>query len=156
MAPKTAGAGATPLLYPLLPGTVNIAPPTGKDDLGRGGGAPDRDRDGRPGDRRRVIGETCRDHAVHHPRPPGRRVREICEEYSILHDRRLDTDRLLAEGRFWGIQRWGVTPDVLVAAKAGVSSGYAPVRRWSKLTETGTQFKSVKALLEELYRTQRS
>ena len=54
------------------------------------------------------------------------RVREICDEYGVL----LIADETLTgcyrTGTAWGIQRWGVTPDVLVAAKA-VSSGYAPV-----------------------------
>ena len=54
------------------------------------------------------------------------RVREICDEYGVLMIADETLTGCCRTGQFWGIQRWGVTPDVLVAAKA-VSSGYAPV-----------------------------
>jgi adenosylmethionine-8-amino-7-oxononanoate aminotransferase len=54
------------------------------------------------------------------------RIREICDEYGVLMIADETLTGCYRTGTAWAIQGWGVTPDVLVAAKA-VSSGYAPV-----------------------------
>ena len=62
------------------------------------------------------------------PAPPGyfQRIREICERYEVL----FIADEVMSgfgrTGRWFAIEHWGVTPDILVAAK-GVSGGYAPL-----------------------------
>jgi adenosylmethionine-8-amino-7-oxononanoate aminotransferase len=53
-------------------------------------------------------------------------VREICSRYGIL----LIADEIITgfgrTGRWWGLEHWGVTPDILSFAK-GVTSGYLPL-----------------------------
>ncbi len=62
------------------------------------------------------------------PAPPGyfQRIREICDRYEVL----FIADEVMCgfgrSGRWFAIEHWDVTPDVLVAAK-GVSGGYAPL-----------------------------
>lgn len=54
------------------------------------------------------------------------RVREICNRYDVL----LIADEIITgfgrTGRWWGLQHWGVTPDIQSIAK-GVTSGYLPL-----------------------------
>jgi len=60
--------------------------------------------------------------------PPGYwpRVREICDRYGVL----LIADEVMTglgrTGRWFGVEHWGVTPDILVTAK-GASGGYWPL-----------------------------
>lgn len=60
--------------------------------------------------------------------PPNywRSVREICDRHDVL----LVLDEVLTgfgrTGRAFGIDHWGVTPDLITCAK-GISSGYAPL-----------------------------
>jgi adenosylmethionine-8-amino-7-oxononanoate aminotransferase len=59
--------------------------------------------------------------------PPGYwpRIREICDRYGVL----LIVDEVLTgmgrTGRWWGIDHWEVTPDILVTSK-GIAGGYLP------------------------------
>jgi len=54
------------------------------------------------------------------------RIREICDRHGVL----LIADEVLVglgrTGRWWAIERWGVTPDLLVASK-GTAGGYFPL-----------------------------
>jgi putrescine---pyruvate transaminase len=54
------------------------------------------------------------------------RVREICDRYNVL----LIADEIITgfgrTGLWWGLQHWGVTPDIQSFAK-GVTSGYLPL-----------------------------
>jgi putrescine---pyruvate transaminase len=54
------------------------------------------------------------------------RVRDICDRYDVL----LIADEIVTgfgrTGRWWGLQHWGVTPDIQSIAK-GVTSGYLPL-----------------------------
>jgi adenosylmethionine-8-amino-7-oxononanoate aminotransferase len=115
------------LYYPLMPGVVNIAPPTGTNDLDAAEALRTAIEMEGPETVAAFIAEpvaiiqfTIPD-ADYWPR-----VREICDEYGIL----LIADETLTgccrTGRFWGIEHWGVTPDVMITAKA-LSGGYAPV-----------------------------
>jgi adenosylmethionine-8-amino-7-oxononanoate aminotransferase len=53
-------------------------------------------------------------------------VREICDRHGVL----LIADEVLVglgrTGRWWGLDHWGVTPDIMVASK-GTASGYFPL-----------------------------
>jgi adenosylmethionine-8-amino-7-oxononanoate aminotransferase len=53
-------------------------------------------------------------------------VREICDEYDVL----LICDEVMSglgrTGYNWGIDHWGVTPDIITTAK-GISGGYVPL-----------------------------
>jgi hypothetical protein len=54
------------------------------------------------------------------------RIRQICDQYGIL----LIADEVLVgmgrTGKWWGINHWDVTPDILIASK-GVAGGYFPL-----------------------------
>lgn len=62
------------------------------------------------------------------PASPGyfSRIREICDRYGVL----FIADEVMTgfgrTGRHWGIDHWGVLPDLIVCAK-GISGGYAPL-----------------------------
>jgi adenosylmethionine-8-amino-7-oxononanoate aminotransferase len=62
------------------------------------------------------------------PATPGyfERVREICDRYGIL----FIADEVMTgfgrTGRAWGLDHWGVVPDLIACAK-GISGGYAPL-----------------------------
>ncbi len=115
------------LYYPLMPGTVNIQPPTGHDDLVAAEALRTAIEMEGPETVAAFIGEPI---AIMQFTIPDAdywpRVREICDEYGVLMIADETLTGCCRTGRFWGIDHWGVTPDVLVAAKA-VSSGYAPV-----------------------------
>ena len=53
-------------------------------------------------------------------------IREICDKYGVL----LIADEVLVgmgrTGRWWGIDHWSVTPDILVTSK-GTAGGYFPL-----------------------------
>jgi adenosylmethionine-8-amino-7-oxononanoate aminotransferase len=115
------------LYYPLVPGTVNIQPPTGRDDIIAAEALRTAIEMEGPETVAAFIGEPV---AIMQFTIPDAdywpRVREICDEYGVLMIADETLTGCCRTGRFWGIDNWGVTPDVLVAAKA-VSSGYAPV-----------------------------
>ena len=84
------------------------------------------------------------------PAPPGyyERIREICDRYGVLYI----SDEVMTgwgrTGKFWGVDHWGVTPDIIVTAK-GMSSGYAPIAAtiardsvWQPLQEKGSPFRA--------------
>ena len=54
------------------------------------------------------------------------RIRQICDEYGVL----LIADEVLVgmgrTGRWWGLEHWDVTPDILVTSK-GAAGGYFPL-----------------------------
>jgi adenosylmethionine-8-amino-7-oxononanoate aminotransferase len=54
------------------------------------------------------------------------RIREICDRYGVL----FIADEVMTgfgrTGRPWGLDHWGVTPDLIVCAK-GISGGYTPL-----------------------------
>jgi len=62
------------------------------------------------------------------PAPPGyfERIRDICDRSEVL----FIADEVMSgfgrTGRWFAVEHWGVTPDILVAAK-GASGGYAPL-----------------------------
>ena len=96
-------APARRALLPAPPGHGQHRPADGEGRHGRGRGAPDGDRDGGPGDRRRVHRRARRDHAVHDPRrrllaAGPRDLRRVRRP----DDRRRDADRLLPDGPVLG------------------------------------------------------
>nr|MBA3451155.1 aminotransferase class III-fold pyridoxal phosphate-dependent enzyme [Chloroflexia bacterium] len=62
------------------------------------------------------------------PATPGyfQRIREICDRYGVL----FIADEVMTgfgrTGQRWGLDHWGVTPDLITCAK-GISGGYAPL-----------------------------
>ncbi|HZS86049.1 MAG TPA: aspartate aminotransferase family protein [Chloroflexota bacterium] len=62
------------------------------------------------------------------PAPPGyfQAIREICDRYNVL----FIADEVMTgfgrTGKMFGIEHWGVTPDLMACAK-GMASGYAPL-----------------------------
>src|SRR5205814_7926096 len=62
------------------------------------------------------------------PAPPGyfQRIREICDRYEVL----FIADEVMTgfgrTGRRFGIEHWGVVPDLMAIAK-GISAGYVPL-----------------------------
>jgi taurine---2-oxoglutarate transaminase len=60
--------------------------------------------------------------------PPdyGRKIREICDKYGII----LIVDEVMTgfirTGKWFGVEHWGVDPDIMVLAK-GLTSGYLPL-----------------------------
>jgi len=115
------------LYYPLMPGTVNVQPPSGTGDLAAAEALRTAIEMEGPETIAAFFGEPV---AIMQFTIPDAdywpRVREICDEYGVL----LVADETLTgccrTGTFWGIERWDVVPDILITAKA-VSSGYAPV-----------------------------
>ena len=72
------------------------------------------------------------------------RIREICDRFGVL----LITDEVLVgfgrTGKWWGIDHWQVTPDILVSSK-GAAGGYYPIGfmavRGDHVQEIKDQFK---------------
>ncbi len=54
------------------------------------------------------------------------RIREICDQYGVL----LIADEVLVgmgrTGKWWGLDHWGITPDIMVTSK-GLAGGYFPL-----------------------------
>ncbi len=85
------------LYYPLVPGTVNIQPPTGTDDIVAAEALRTAIEMEGPGDRRGVHRRAGGDHAVHHPRRRllAARPRDL-RRVRRPADRRRDADRAAA------------------------------------------------------------
>ena len=75
-------------------------------------------------------------------------IREICDKYDVL----FIADEVMTgwgrTGKQWGIDHWGVTPDIVATAK-GMTSGYIPIAAtiaresiWSVLEKNNSPFKS--------------
>ena len=73
-------------------------------------------------------------------------IREICDRHSVL----LIADEVMTAwgrvGRWFGIEEWGITPDIIATAK-GISSGYTPLAAtiareeiWQAIEEGGSSF----------------
>ena len=84
------------------------------------------------------------------PAPPGYfpAIREICDRYGVLWI----ADEVMTgwgrTGTMFGVDHWGVTPDIIATAK-GISSGYAPIAAiiarksvWKPLEENNSPFKA--------------
>ncbi len=84
------------------------------------------------------------------PAPEGyfQRVREICDRYDVL----FIADEVMTgwgrTGKLWGIEHWGVTPDIIATAK-GMTAGYTPLsaiiardRIWDVLEKNHSPFKA--------------
>ena len=84
------------------------------------------------------------------PAPDGyfQLIREICDKYEVL----FIADEVMTgwgrTGKQWGIDHWGVTPDIVATAK-GMTSGYIPIAAtiaresiWSVLEKNHSPFKS--------------
>jgi adenosylmethionine-8-amino-7-oxononanoate aminotransferase len=113
--------------YPMLPGAVHVMPPTGSGDLAAAEEIREKIELEGPETIAAVIGEPV---SITEFKIPDDtywpRVREICDEYGIL----MIVDETLVgccrSGSMWGINHWGVVPDVMIVAKS-LSAGYAPV-----------------------------
>ncbi len=75
-------------------------------------------------------------------------IREICDRYGVL----FIADEVMTgsgrTGRMWGIEHWGVTPDIIATAK-GLTSGYAALAAviakneiWQPLIDNHSPFRS--------------
>jgi len=84
------------------------------------------------------------------PAPEGyfQLIREICDKYEVL----FIADEVMTcfgrTGKLWGIEHWGVTPDIIASAK-GMSSGYTPLSAviakdsiWQPLIDNNSPFKA--------------
>lgn len=84
------------------------------------------------------------------PAPDGyfQKIREICTRYDVL----FIADEVMTgwgrTGKLWGIEHWGVTPDIITTAK-GISGGYSPISAiiareeiWSVLQQNHSPFKA--------------
>jgi adenosylmethionine-8-amino-7-oxononanoate aminotransferase len=75
-------------------------------------------------------------------------IRDICTKYDILF---IDDEVMTGWGRtgsLWGIEHWGVTPDIIATAK-GMTAGYTPLSAviardeiWSVLEKKHSPFKA--------------
>ena len=75
-------------------------------------------------------------------------IREICTKYDVLF---IDDEVMTGWGRtgsLWGIEHWGVTPDIIATAK-GMTAGYTPLSAiiakdeiWSVLEKKHSPFKA--------------
>lgn len=75
-------------------------------------------------------------------------IREICSRYGVLF---IADEVMTAWGRtgtMWGVEHWGVTPDIIATAK-GISSGYTPLAAviasdeiWSTLEKHKSAFRA--------------
>jgi adenosylmethionine-8-amino-7-oxononanoate aminotransferase len=84
------------------------------------------------------------------PAPEGyfQEIRAICDRYNIL----FIADEVMTgwgrTGKLWGIDHWGVTPDIIATAK-GMTAGYTPLSAiiardsiWSALEKNHAAFKA--------------
>ena len=75
-------------------------------------------------------------------------IREICSKYGVMF---IADEVMTAFGRTgtpWGVDHWGVTPDIIATAK-GISSGYTPLAAviaresiWRELEEKNSPFRA--------------
>jgi adenosylmethionine-8-amino-7-oxononanoate aminotransferase len=75
-------------------------------------------------------------------------VRDICDRYGVLF---IADEVMTAWGRtgtLWGVDHWGVTPDIIATAK-GISSGYTPLAAvlareeiWATLEQHNSPFRA--------------
>jgi adenosylmethionine-8-amino-7-oxononanoate aminotransferase len=84
------------------------------------------------------------------PAPEGyfQEIRRICDAYDVLL---IDDEVMTGWGRTgmpWGIDHWGVTPDIIATAK-GITAGYIPLAAtiaresiWSVLEENHSSFRA--------------
>lgn len=73
-------------------------------------------------------------------------IHEICNRYNILFIADEVMTGFARIGSWFGIENWGVTPDIIAAAK-GMSSGYTPISAtiaseaiWQSIEDTGIPF----------------
>ncbi len=84
------------------------------------------------------------------PAPDGyfQAIREICDRYDVL----FIADEVMTgwgrTGKMWGIEHWGVTPDIVATAK-GMTAGYTPLSAviareeiWATLEKAHSPFKA--------------
>jgi adenosylmethionine-8-amino-7-oxononanoate aminotransferase len=84
------------------------------------------------------------------PAPPGyfQAIRDICDRYGVLWI----ADEVMTgwgrTGAMFGVDHWGVTPDIIATAK-GISSGYAPIAAiiardsiWEPLERNSSAFRA--------------
>ena len=84
------------------------------------------------------------------PAPPGyfQEIRAICDRHNIL----FIADEVMTgwgrTGRMWGVEHWGVTPDIIATAK-GMTAGYTPLSAiiarddlWAALERNHSPFKA--------------
>ena len=84
------------------------------------------------------------------PAPDGyfQKIREICDRYDVL----FIADEVMTgwgrTGKMWGIEHWGVTPDIIATAK-GMTAGYTPLSAiiarddiWQALERNHSAFKA--------------
>jgi adenosylmethionine-8-amino-7-oxononanoate aminotransferase len=75
-------------------------------------------------------------------------IRDICDKYEVL----FIADEVMTcfgrTGKMWGMEHWGVTPDIIAAAK-GITSGYTPLSAiiardsvWQPLIDHNSPFKA--------------
>lgn len=75
-------------------------------------------------------------------------IREICDRYQVL----FISDEVMTgwgrTGKMWGIDHWGVTPDIIATAK-GMTAGYTPLSAviardgiWAALEKNHSPFKA--------------
>jgi len=75
-------------------------------------------------------------------------IRDICDRYDVLF---IIDEVMTGFGRIgttWGIEQWGVTPDIIATAK-GITSGYTPLSAvlahndiWQPLIDNNSPFKA--------------
>jgi adenosylmethionine-8-amino-7-oxononanoate aminotransferase len=84
------------------------------------------------------------------PAPDGyfQKIREICDRHNVL----FIADEVMTgwgrTGKMWGIEHWGVTPDIIATAK-GMTAGYTPLSAiiardgiWGVLEKNHSPFKA--------------
>jgi adenosylmethionine-8-amino-7-oxononanoate aminotransferase len=84
------------------------------------------------------------------PAPDGyfQAIREICDRYDVLFIADEVMTAFGRTGRMWGIEHWGVTPDIIATAK-GITSGYVPLAAviakndvWQPLIDNNSGYRS--------------
>jgi len=84
------------------------------------------------------------------PAPDGyfQTIREICDKHEVLFIVDEVMTGLGRTGKMWGMEHWGVTPDIIATAK-GITSGYTPLAAiiardevWEPLIANNSPFKA--------------
>ncbi len=85
-----------------------------------------------------------------YPAPEGyfQIIREICDKYHVLFIADEVMTALGRTGKMWGIEHWGVTPDIIALSKS-LTCGYFPVaaiiarnEMWATLRTAGDHFRA--------------